>query len=134
MGIATAVIANAEDYQRELSTPLPVFMLFISEHCPACGKAGPLFERIAGKYANTVKSLVLDTAQTPRHPDVTGIPTLLIFQNGQMVEKLKGFGPQEDQEQTVKDTFSRYATGMEISPPTSTAPSPTPESTPPSHR
>jgi len=131
MGIATAVITNAEEYQQVLASHETVFMLFVSQHCPACGEAGPLFERIAGKYAASVKSLVLDTAQTPRHPDVTGTPTLLIFRNGQMVEKLKGFGPLEDQEHTVIETFSRYTS---INPPASTAPYPTLESTRPAPR
>ncbi|MBK5437105.1 thioredoxin family protein [Pseudomonas sp. TH32] len=131
MGIATAVIANAEEYQQVLASHETVFMLFVSQRCPACGEAGPLFERIAGKFANRVKSLVLDTAQTPRHPEVTGTPTLLIFQNGQMVEKLKGFGRWEEQEHTVMETFSRYA---RFSPPASTAPCRKHESKHPSHR
>jgi thioredoxin 1 len=125
MGIATAVIANAEEYQQVLASNETVFMLFVSQHCPACGEAGPLFERIAGKYGSTVKSLVLDTAQTPRHPDVTGTPTLLVFRNGRMIEKLKGFD-----EKILSETFAK----ARISPPTSTAPYPTPESTHPAAR
>ncbi|NWB23454.1 thioredoxin family protein [Pseudomonas sp. P7758] len=125
MGIATAVIADAEQYQQLLKTHRTVFMLFVSQHCPACGEAGPLFERIAGKYASSVKSLVLDTARTPRHPEVTGTPTLLVFQNGKMINKLEGFD-----EKTLRETFAR----TRISPPTSTAPSPKPESRHPSHR
>ncbi|MGC6372088.1 thioredoxin family protein [Pseudomonas sp. K2I15] len=125
MGIATAVIKNVEDYQQLLKSHDTVFMLFVSQHCPACGEAGPLFERIAGKYGSTVKSLVLDTAQTPRHPEVTGTPTLLVFQNGEMVEKLKGFD-----EKILNEAFAK----TRISPPASTAPYPTPESRPLSHR
>ncbi|NWC94472.1 MULTISPECIES: co-chaperone YbbN [unclassified Pseudomonas] len=131
MGMATAVIKNVEEYQRVLAAHKTVFMLFVSQHCPACGAAGPLFERVAGKYVTSVKSLVLDTAQTPRHPEVTGTPTLLIFQNGQMVEKLKGFGPWDEQEHAILETFSRYA---KLSPPTSTAPYRKHESRHPSHR
>ena len=108
MGLATATIANAEDYQRVLSTSRPVFLLFVSAHCPACTEAGPLFERVAAKYPN-VLSMVLDCAQTPRHPEVTGTPTGLVYVNGELKEKLKGFGPLEDQAQLVEDTFARYA-------------------------
>lgn len=137
MGIATAVIANAEDYQRVLNTQKPVFMLFVSQHCPACERAGPLFERIADGHAGAIDSLILDTAHTPRHPDVGGTPTLLIFKQGQLVEKHKGFGDWDDQEQYVQDIFKRYAPGEAnagVSPPASTAPCPAPESRHPAHR
>ena len=108
MGLATATIANAEDYQQVLSSPYPVFLLFVSVHCPACTAAVPLFERIAAKYPSIV-SMVLDCAQTPRHAEVTGTPTGLIYFNGQLKEKLQGFGPLVDQAQLVEDTFARYA-------------------------
>lgn len=108
MGLATATIANAEDYQRVLSSPHPVFLLFVSAHCPACTEAVPLFERVAARYPNVV-SMVLDCTQTPRHAEVTGTPTGLIYFNGQLKETLKGFGPLEDQAQLVEDAFARYA-------------------------
>lgn len=108
MGYATATIANAEEYQRVLSTPQPVFLLFVSDHCPACSTAGPLFQEIASKYTSIV-SLILDCAQTPRHPEVTGTPTLLVFLGGTLKEKFKGFGPEEEQAQFLQQTFRRYA-------------------------
>ena len=108
MGYANAIIANAEDYQRVLSTSRPVFLVFVSSHCAACSNAVPLFKRIAGEHPDTV-SLVLDCAETPKHPQVTGTPTLLIYLNGQMVEKAKGFGPQTEQTQFVEHLFKRYA-------------------------
>ncbi|WP_421552548.1 thioredoxin family protein [Pseudomonas yamanorum] len=125
MGIATAVIADAMAYQQVLKSHKTVFMLFVSQHCPACGEAGPLFERFARKYSRTVKSLVLDTAETPRHPEVTGTPTLLVFQNGEMINKLKGFD-----EKTLRETFAK----TRVNPPTSTAPCRKHESRHPSHR
>lgn len=108
MGIATATIANTEQFQQVLNTPHPVFLLFVSQHCPACAEAGPLFELIANKYPWVV-SLVLDCADTPRHPEVTGTPTLLIYLDGVLMEKLKGFGPEEGQAQLVEQTFKHYA-------------------------
>ncbi|WP_017527996.1 thioredoxin family protein [Pseudomonas fluorescens] len=109
MGIANATIANAEDYQRVLNTPHPVFLLFASEYCPACPEAVELFERVAARYPNVV-SLVLDCAKTPRHPEVSGTPTLLIYLNGQLQKKLKGFGDYEGQAKRLISTFKRYAT------------------------
>ncbi|WLH88059.1 thioredoxin family protein [Pseudomonas sp. FP453] len=108
MGLATATIANAEDYQRVLSSSRPVFLLFVSAHCPACTEAVPLFEMIAARYPS-VMSLVLDCAHTPRHGEVTGTPTGLVYVNGQLQEKLQGFGPEEGQAALVEATFKRYA-------------------------
>lgn len=108
MGIATATIANAEEFQSLLDTEQPVFLLFTTEHCPACADAIPLFELIAGKYPWVV-SLVLDCAKTPRHPEVKGTPTLLVYLGGILMEILKGFGPVEDQAELVEQTFKRYA-------------------------
>lgn len=116
MGIATAVIANAKDFQRVLRTKHPVFLLFVSQHCPACGDAAPLFEMIASKYPWVV-SLVLDCAETPRHPEVTGTPTLLVYLDGVLKEKLKGFGPEEGQAALVERTFKLYAkAGRQVKP------------------
>lgn len=109
MGIATAVITSAEEYQRLLARHRIIFMLFVSKHCPACADAGPLFEKVAAKYTGTVKSLVLDTATTPRHEGVTRTPTLLVFKNGQQIEKLEGLGVWEKQEDTLKNVFERHA-------------------------
>lgn len=107
MGLATRKISSAREFEWVLNTPRPVFILFVSDHCPACMNAGPLFELTAWRHPWIV-SLVLNCANTPRHPDVTGTPTLLIYLNGTLVEKLKGFGPEEDQVRFVGDTFRRY--------------------------
>ena len=109
MGIARDVIACNEDYQSVLAAHPIVFMLFVSQTCPACANAVKLFESIAENYDPLVKSLVLDTAKTPRLQQVTGTPTLVVHTDGKIKEILKGLGPWETQEQTLQDLFSRYA-------------------------
>lgn len=109
MGIAKDVIACNEDYQSVLAAHSTVFMLFVSQTCPACASAVKLFEPIAKHYDHAVKSLVLDTANTPRLEQVTGTPTLVVHTHGKIKEVLKGFGPWETQERTLKALFSRYA-------------------------
>jgi len=107
MGAATRTISSAKDFQRVLNTPRPVFMLFVSEHCPACASAVPLFEKVAWQHPWIV-SMVLDCAHTPRHPDVTGTPTLLVYERGNQVELHKGFGAVEQQQAFVEALFSLY--------------------------
>lgn len=109
MGIATDVIASNEEYQSVLAAHPTVFMLFVSQTCPGCTIAAELFEPIAKKYNPAVKSLVLDTAKTPRLEQVISTPTLVVHANGKIKETLNGFGPRETQEQTPNELFSRYA-------------------------
>ncbi len=118
MGAATRTISSAKDFQRVLNTPRPVFILFVSEHCPACASAAPLFEKVAWRHPWIV-SMVLDCAHTPRHPDVTGTPTLLIYEHGARVELHKGFGPVEQQQQYVDSLFSRFDRSKAARPPAS---------------
>ena len=128
MGYANGTIANAEDYQRVLSTSHPVFMLFVSQHCAACAGSAPLFKRIAGKYPSVV-SLILDCARTPRHPEVTGTPTLLVFRDGALKEKINSFGPKAEQPLFLENTFNHYALGHDVTAPASpAAPPPLPPS------
>ena len=112
MGLINTVIDDADAYRRALQTQRTVFMLFVSPQCPACGTAKPLFSKVASRYRRQAALYVLDTSQTPRHPAVTGTPTLLILKNGRLVETLKGFGPWETQEQTLKKTFERHTRGV----------------------
>ncbi|WP_339532315.1 thioredoxin family protein [Pseudomonas mucidolens] len=108
MSLINTVLEDATAYSKALETPRTVFMLFVSPHCPACGAAKPLFSKVAARYRRQAAFYLLDTTQTPRHPEVTGTPTLLILKNGKLVERLKGFGPWETQEQTLKRTFARH--------------------------
>ncbi len=109
MGIAKDVIASKEDYQSILAAHHTVFMLFVSEKCPACKIAVQIFEPIAKAYEASVKSLVLDTLTTFKVEGVTVTPTLVIYVNGKSIEHFEGFGPWDSQEQTVNKIFSCYA-------------------------
>lgn len=120
MGIATQKISNAKQFRRVLNTPRPVFILFISNHCHACVSAAPLFELIASRHPWIV-SMVLNCAKTPRHPSVTGTPTLLIYLNGVLMDVFKGFGPVQEQVRFVTDTFNRYDQRKGAKPPASPA-------------
>ena len=107
MGVATRRISSAQGFNRVLNTPRPVFILFFSEHCPACAQACHLFEQTAWKHP-CIASRVREWAKPPKHPDGTGAPTLLVYVDGVLADIFKGFGPWESQEQCVKDIFSRY--------------------------
>ena len=84
--------ALAPVYRKALKTWRPVILYFGNEYCPACGMAEPVFRQIAAPYKDQARIYVLNTSETPRHPDVTCTPTVLFYKEGKLLKKLKGIG------------------------------------------
>ena len=90
MSYFNTVIEDKAAFERALDTPLTVFALFASEGCYACNATLPWFVEITKAHQGKIKVLILDCANTPKHPMVVRIPTLLIYQRGQLVRTLEG--------------------------------------------
>lgn len=82
-------------YRKALKTWRPVILYFANEHCPACEWAGPIFRQTAEPYRHRANIYMLITSQSPRHPLVTGTPTVLFYKDGKLMKKLKGIGTEE---------------------------------------
>ncbi|RON51502.1 thioredoxin family protein [Pseudomonas frederiksbergensis] len=82
----------APTYRKALKTWRPVILYFGNEHCPACEYAGPVFRAIAEPFRHQADVYMLNTSESPRHPNVTGTPTVLFYKDGRLVKKLKGIG------------------------------------------
>lgn len=71
-----------------LKSDLPVLADFWAEWCGPCKMIAPTLEEIAGEYAaklKVVKVNVDDNTSTPSQYGIRGIPTLLLFKNGNVV-------------------------------------------------
>ncbi|MHC8394642.1 thioredoxin family protein [Pseudomonas sp. LB3P93] len=96
--------ALAPVYRKALKTWRPVILYFGSPPCMACEMAGPIFRQIAEAYRHHAHIYMLDTSESPRHPNVTGTPTVLFYKDGKLLKKLKGIGT----EQTLQEEFARH--------------------------
>jgi thioredoxin 1 len=71
-----------------LKSPLPVLVDYSAEWCGPCRMVSPLVEESATRYAGQLTVAKLDIDSSPRTPtryNVRGIPTLMLFKDGQPV-------------------------------------------------
>lgn len=88
---------NDESFQAEvLDSDLPVLVDFWAEWCGPCKAIAPIIEELAGEYSGKVKIVKINTeeaTQTPGKYGIRGIPTLILFKNGEIVDQLVGAAP-----------------------------------------
>ncbi|WP_045156174.1 thioredoxin family protein [Pseudomonas fluorescens] len=98
---------SSVDYRKVLKTWRPVVFYFGHPHCYACGMADPLFCKVAETFETRAVIYKLSTDQSPRHPEVTGTPTVLFYKDGKLRRKLKGIGDPASFVQTFTELVGR---------------------------
>jgi thioredoxin 1 len=93
-----AAITHLTDatFQQEIQDSTPVLVDFWAAWCGPCRMVAPVLEQIAEEYDGKILVKKLDVDANPVTPSqyqVSGIPTLILFKNGQPVERLVGFRP-----------------------------------------
>lgn len=82
--------------QEVLNSDTPVLVDFWAEWCGPCRMIGPIVEELATEYdgkAKIGKMNIDNNPGTPMKYGVRSIPTLLVFKNGEVVDKIVGAVP-----------------------------------------
>ena len=80
-----------------LKADKPVLVDFWATWCGPCLMIAPILEEIAAEYEQ-VKVTKLDVDMNPATPGqfgVMGIPTLILFKNGEALERITGYMPKD---------------------------------------
>lgn len=89
----TKVITDASFEADVLKSDKPVLVDFWAVWCGPCKMLSPLVDAVATEYADKLvvaKMNVDENPQTPQKFGIRGIPTLLLFKNGELAAQKVG--------------------------------------------
>jgi len=92
-----------------LNSTLPVIVDFWAEWCMPCRMISPIVEEISNEYGDKIKVGKLNVDENPSvagRYGITGIPTVLFFKNGDIVDQVVGAVPKRFLENVVKKVLN----------------------------
>ena len=81
-----------------INSDIPVLVDFTAVWCGPCKALAPSVAKLADEYEGRIKIGKLDidhNPQTPTKYHVRGVPTLILFQNGQVKDQVMGAVPKK---------------------------------------
>jgi thioredoxin 1 len=105
-------ISDASFDSEVVSAQTPVLVDFWAEWCGPCRMIAPILETIADEYSESLKITKLDVDSNPGVSmkfGVQSIPTLILFKDGQPVERIIGYMPKERLLQKIRPHISSPA-------------------------
>lgn len=95
--MSTAKAVTDASFQADvLSSNKPVLVDFWAEWCGPCRAVGPILDQIAEQHGDKIEIVKLNVDENPQSAaayQITSIPAMKVFQNGEVVKTIIGAKP-----------------------------------------
>lgn len=123
-------VLTADNFDATINNPdkKPVFVDFYADWCGPCKLAAPIVEKLSDEYADRVIIGQLDTddnSEVAGKFGVMSIPTVLIFKEGQEVDRKIGFPGEAVYRQMLEKVAMPAPQASTAAPASRTEPAPT---------
>ena len=93
---ATRAVTDATFDAEVLANSKPVIVDYWAEWCGPCRQVAPVLEEIASEYSDKIDVVKLNIDENPTVATryrIMAIPTMSVFQNGEVVKQIVGAKP-----------------------------------------
>ena len=93
-----------------LASNLPTLVDFWAEWCGPCKQIGPILEEISEDKINLIKIVKINIDKNPNTPQkygVRGIPTLMFFNNGNLIDTKVGSLPKSSLNEWIDSSLDK---------------------------
>ena len=98
-----------------LTSPFPVLLMIWAPWCAYCRMLNPVIDRIAAEHNDRLKVARLKVDDNPAvcaQYAVQGVPTILMFKDGKLINKMVGVLSDEEIERRIKVVLSANSGGV----------------------